>query len=243
MKFLTCVALAAASSLAFSSPASAQSSGVYGDVAIVNAGPASNPNVFELTSNTSGAGYGGLFTEFGGPFSLSSLTQLSADYQMVTGTFGGGSPRFTLLDGASNAAYIYFGTPQAGGTFTDPNAGGYGNTGNLADLLSGDLRVQSNGFGGYNSGYPYITFADLVANAGLTNIQYATLDLDGGTFTNLPDGQRMLADNFPVNSNVFAAADVGAVPEASTWAMMLLGFGGIGVALRRRRDPALALAA
>jgi hypothetical protein len=27
----------------------------------------------------------------------------------------------------------------------------------------------------------------------------------------------------------------GAVPEPSTWAMMLLGFGGMGVAMRRRR--------
>jgi hypothetical protein len=33
---------------------------------------------------------------------------------------------------------------------------------------------------------------------------------------------------------------VGAVPEPATWAMMLLGFGGIGVAMRRRRKPALA---
>lgn len=30
------------------------------------------------------------------------------------------------------------------------------------------------------------------------------------------------------------------VPEPATWAMMLLGFGGIGTAMRRRRNPALA---
>jgi hypothetical protein len=30
------------------------------------------------------------------------------------------------------------------------------------------------------------------------------------------------------------------VPEPATWAMMLLGFGGIGMAMRRRRQPALA---
>ena len=35
----------------------------------------------------------------------------------------------------------------------------------------------------------------------------------------------------------------GAVPEPATWAMMLFGFGAIGVGLRRRRTPALALAA
>ena len=31
-----------------------------------------------------------------------------------------------------------------------------------------------------------------------------------------------------------------AVPEPATWAMMLVGFGGIGLAMRRRRPPALA---
>lgn len=31
-----------------------------------------------------------------------------------------------------------------------------------------------------------------------------------------------------------------AVPEPATWALMLMGFGGIGLAMRRRRNPALA---
>ena len=34
--------------------------------------------------------------------------------------------------------------------------------------------------------------------------------------------------------------NIQAVPEPATWAMMLIGFGGIGMALRRRRQPALA---
>jgi hypothetical protein len=32
---------------------------------------------------------------------------------------------------------------------------------------------------------------------------------------------------------------VGSVPEPSSWAMMLLGFGGIGMVVRRRRKDAL----
>ncbi len=32
----------------------------------------------------------------------------------------------------------------------------------------------------------------------------------------------------------------GAVPEPATWAMMLLGFAGVGFAMRRRRQPVLA---
>lgn len=45
-----------------------------------------------------------------------------------------------------------------------------------------------------------------------------------------------------VTSFITASAVSGAVPEPATWAMMLLGFGGIGIALRRKRTPALAAA-
>jgi len=37
--------------------------------------------------------------------------------------------------------------------------------------------------------------------------------------------------------------DIRAVPEPATWAMMLLGFGAVGFAMRRRRAPILAQAA
>ena len=36
------------------------------------------------------------------------------------------------------------------------------------------------------------------------------------------------------------SGQIQAVPEPATWAMMLLGFGGIGMAMRRRRRPAVA---
>lgn len=42
-------------------------------------------------------------------------------------------------------------------------------------------------------------------------------------------------DAFAIDDVRFVAA-TGAVPEPGTWAMMLLGFGGMGVALRRRRS-------
>jgi hypothetical protein len=51
------------------------------------------------------------------------------------------------------------------------------------------------------------------------------------TFTNLTGGP---------NEGVFLdAIAVAAVPEPATWAMMLIGFGGIGLAMRRRRRPVL----
>jgi hypothetical protein len=37
------------------------------------------------------------------------------------------------------------------------------------------------------------------------------------------------------NAQIFATGVPSAVPEPGTWALMLLGFGGMGLALRRRR--------
>ena len=43
--------------------------------------------------------------------------------------------------------------------------------------------------------------------------------------------------------NLSTFTEVGsAVPEPATWAMMIIGFGGAGVAIRRRRYAAAALA-
>ena len=38
---------------------------------------------------------------------------------------------------------------------------------------------------------------------------------------------------------VTASSDVDAVPEPATWALMLVGFFGVGVAMRRRREQGL----
>ena len=48
------------------------------------------------------------------------------------------------------------------------------------------------------------------------------------------------ADEITLNRNGFSNSILiggGAVPEPSTWAMMLLGFGAVGYAIRRRRKP------
>lgn len=212
----------------------AATAGQYGDVQVVNSGPPADPSVFQLTSNGAGVGYAGIYFDFtASPIALSSITQLSTDYQMTVGPFGGGAPRFSLVDGSGNEAYVYFGAPTGGGSFTDANSGAWGNTGNYADLSSLDARVQSNGFGGYNSGFPPITWADLISHVGATSVSYVTIDLDAGTFVNTPSGQQMLADNFTVNSNVLSVG--GGVPEPAAWALMILGFAGAGAALRRRR--------
>jgi hypothetical protein len=52
----------------------------------------------------------------------------------------------------------------------------------------------------------------------------------------------MLTDNFTVNADVFDAP--AAVPEPATWAMLILGFLGVGAMVRKaRRDMRGLLAA
>ncbi|MBR0836369.1 PEPxxWA-CTERM sorting domain-containing protein [Bradyrhizobium manausense] len=58
------------------------------------------------------------------------------------------------------------------------------------------------------------------------------------SFGSLPDGLSFISD-----SGEFLTPNVGAVPEPSTWAMMILGFAGIGLMTYRRKSNAASIAA
>lgn len=216
----------------FASLVRADSISTYGDATVVT-GPDSNP-AWQLTSDSSGPDlYGGVYITVTGTLTPATLTQLSADYVMLTGTFGGGAPRFSLTDGSNNEAWIYFGTPAGGGTFTDPNNGNttYANTGNYANLSSSDVRVYSNNFGGDNNPNTGQTWSQFVGLAGSTQIDFISLDLDGGFTGN----QVMDTANFDVNGTVYSPA--AAVPEPGSLSLMLCLFAVLGVVgpfLRRR---------
>jgi PEP-CTERM motif len=192
--------------------------GTYGDV---TAGPGGNG--YYLTSNP-GGGYAGLYYDFSSaPITLNQLTNLSATFQMTQGTLGNGAPRISIIDTTNNVeneAYIYFGTPTGGGSMTDPSPGSTESTGNL--VLSPDLRVQVNGFNGDSTGASYETFAQFLATDGSADVAYVTLDVDGGFSATQ---QALITD--------FTVAD--AVPEPSTWAMMILGFSGLGFMAYRKK--------
>jgi hypothetical protein len=91
-------------------------------------------------------------------------------------------------------------------------------------LLSGS-GLDANSFASYTQLGGSFTQADS------TNVNYL---IDGGTF----DGIMIKVTSantylFEVKQNSYDG--VPAVPEPATWAMMLLGFGGIGMAMRRGR--------
>jgi hypothetical protein len=69
-----------------------------------------------------------------------------------------------------------------------------------------------------------------------------TISYSGGSFL-LHVNDVSFSGSPPVGETVLRqdiSGYVQAVPEPGTWAMMLVGFAGIGVAMRRRRRPALA---
>ena len=83
---------------------------------------------------------------------------------------------------------------------------------------------------------------NLLADPGNTDLTelftLSGLGLTAGTFTLTVEGTR--GDGSVFGGHVTADA----IPEPGTWAMMLLGFGAMGIAMRRRRRPtALAQAA
>lgn len=69
----------------------------------------------------------------------------------------------------------------------------------------------------------YFSGAPLFGSTTFANQTFASLGLTAGTY------------NFSIPNDTIRIVVPGAVPEPSTWAMMLIGFGGIGYSMRRRR--------
>ena len=90
------------------------------------------------------------------------------------------------------------------------------------------------------TGTGILTPIELIADPGNTDLTelytLSGLGLTAGTYTFTVQGTRG-------DSGLFGGhVDVSAVPEPSTWVLMLLGFGGLGWQLRRRRGLTLAQA-
>ncbi|WP_344709991.1 PEPxxWA-CTERM sorting domain-containing protein [Sphingomonas humi] len=171
----------------------------------------------------------------------SSLEALTGDYIVNNGGNGGiQSPAFRVyvLDANGRQNELIWESAYNGG-YT---------LGQKDSVQSGDMfwrQIVNQGFdgtGGIGTGsYIMKTLADWGDFLGGT-----TLGIGVGNGSGAGADFNAIADNLSLSTSDrraalgynFAAA--AAVPEPGTWALMLLGFGGIGVAMRRqRRAPAL----
>lgn len=99
---------------------------------------------------------------------VSGLNNLEATLMAVTGTCGGGSPRFSVVTSAGNI-FVYPGTAP------NFNSCSNGSTGNL--LTTADLRVDTSQLPG---GTFYDTWAHAVTIAGSDQVTEIDLVVDGG---------------------------------------------------------------
>jgi hypothetical protein len=119
-------------------------------------------------------------------------------------------------------------------------------------VAAAGAQFQSNEFGSFLARIWYDdgTFADLgfdVAGNSNSNGDDSAVFIgvisDSANIAGITYGLHITQDGPPNSNSGFAIGNVqliDGVPEPATWAMMLLGFGGIGLVMRRRAKPALA---
>jgi PEP-CTERM motif-containing protein/PA14 domain-containing protein len=100
-------------------------------------------------------------------------------------------------------------------------------------LIDGKVVVNNDGDHGFIQAYGFDTLT-----AGLHSIEVVQFEDSGSTGLRVTDGLTSTDLRNPLDPNTLTTA----VPEPSTWAMMLLGFAGLGFVAHRRRSR-LALAA
>jgi hypothetical protein len=107
----------------------------------------------------------------------------------------------------------------------------------LSLLSKIDVSANPIDFGTPLSGYTVVGLHFGGGNTGYNGTAFWLLDITGSinTISYTSSVEKGLSNGGLYLTGGGTPTQYGAVPEPSTWAMMLLGFGGIGVALRRRR--------
>ena len=192
------------------------------------------------TFTITGAGTGGTAVinfdgNSGGAFIPGLTGLLSLTYTGLVGGDYGFS--YTLTNNSSITSRI------SGFAFdVDPNA-----TGGDADGLFSDVIVGGafpNGVGGVdvclnNNGSSCQGGGGTGLNMGASGNGTFTLDFGATTPTNITLSDFFVRyQSLQVGTGSGTGSQVPGVPEPATWAMMLLGFGATGVAMRRRRKTA-----
>ena len=171
------------------------------------------------------------------------------------------------LGSTANAAVVI--TNPSPAIYTPPDTGGFiGEVDPGAGATAATVTGFTDVFNFSIAGSPGVTNSQVgtILLNGSQNINFTSITLDGNAFTLISgpgaaeqwaccgaggQGSVLLGvgdHNITLTGNLIGAIagsysgtlNVQPVPEPATWAMMLLGFAGIGMTIRRRRQPALA---
>lgn len=154
---------------------------------------------------------------------LNSLMQIgvSASLWVYDASAGATYQNFTSLGGAlvSESASLNFDNPT---TALDEF---------VNQSLSGAFTINTNARTSYDVFVAFSTLVSMNSNPGTVTLDFMNtgtlgIETDPGTVFTSESGA------------LLGSAATAAVPEPGTWALMILGFGGAGVALRRRRTVA-----
>jgi len=215
-----------AASLALSAPAFASTIVNYGSpnpTAINDTTPSSTPTIQTVYSRSLFGSSPVLISAI--DFFLASTSYANAQTYTITLSTSAravGSLSSTFSDNLGADAAVFYtgvpGNPAYPGTWVSFTGTDFLYDPSLGDLLvqithpTSDDRLYSSYDGATADAQRVYTFNDGATTGTVSNPGYA------------------MAARFTLN-----AASVAAVPEASTWAMMILGFGVIGLRIRRRR--------
>lgn len=236
-RFLTALAVAGV----FGATASPSSAATVDLSSIANA---------DLTTYTGGSAYpqnGGPISIGGIDFALSTLTNGHTGVVQLAADPNGGVQSFTLATNLANAGAIYtianssFGAePNYAGQITFHTAGGLDFTYNY---IEGDnIRDHASTF--FNTSAPNVYATQSYTNGDRLDVQKIILPTSFATDTitsivfsyEIGKGTTAPGDGEAFLAGITSVDAISAVPEPSTWAMMILGFSGVGFLAYRRRN-------
>lgn len=195
----------------------------------------SSDGSLELTGDRSRVLNGNNYAPTGSYGLANGLVSFTGDYMVLNGGTGGiQSPAFRLYiqDGAQRSELIWEAAYNGGYTLNS-----------IQHVSASDLFWQYIAGSGPTGGGSYVmhTVADwgslYSANAYISAFGVGAGSGAGASFDALADNLALTNTRGSRTTNLQSVnfAATGAVPEPATWAMMLIGFGGIGFAARRKR--------
>lgn len=212
---------------------------VTGSAAITSTAPRSGNGSVELTGDRSrfimGNAPGANYNPASNLFTLDQVASLSFDYMIdpaSSRTDYSPSVRFHLWDGAQRSELI----------FEQVYNGPFAPAGTWVTTDSSDVfwRFVTGSGTTLNAGSQVnMTLADWAASSYFSNDAYVSA-ISVGQGSSATPGYKAYADNVRVSftngDSTLYNFETAAVPEPATWAMMIMGFGGMGALVRRRKS-------